>query len=129
MRAGAQILTIRVVLAACFLSPAFAFATPQTPPRVVVLSTGGTIASQYEPELGGLVPALTGEQSIAAVPVLGDVSGRLIPLYAGKGRRVALRDVGCILADHLSPQKARILLMLGLTRTREPAELQALFDR
>ena len=34
---------------------------------------------------------------------------------------------GFIAADELSPQKARILLMLGLTRTREPAALQHLF--
>ena len=31
-------------------------------------------------------------------------------------------------ADNLTPQKARILLMLGLTRTRDRAELQRMFD-
>lgn len=31
-------------------------------------------------------------------------------------------------ADDLSPQKARILLMLGLTRTSDPAELERLFS-
>ena len=33
-----------------------------------------------------------------------------------------------VTADNLTPQKARILLMLGLTRTRERAELQRMFD-
>lgn len=35
--------------------------------------------------------------------------------------------LGFIAADELNPQKARILLMLGLTRTRDPRELQELF--
>jgi L-asparaginase len=32
-----------------------------------------------------------------------------------------------IVADELNPQKARILLMLGLTHTRDPRALQELF--
>ena len=35
---------------------------------------------------------------------------------------------GSVTADNLTPQKARILLMLGLTRTRDRAELQRMFD-
>ncbi len=34
---------------------------------------------------------------------------------------------GFIVADELNPQKARVLLMLGLTRSRDPAVLQKLF--
>lgn len=34
-----------------------------------------------------------------------------------------------VLARDLSPNKARVLLMLALTRTREPKELQRIFDR
>ena len=30
--------------------------------------------------------------------------------------------------QHLLPQKARILLMLALTRTRDPREIQRIFD-
>jgi L-asparaginase len=56
-------------------------------------------------------------------------TGRLMPLYAGKGRGVALKEAGCIFADNLSPQKARILLMLALTETNDPSELQVVFDR
>ena len=44
-------------------------------------------------------------------------------------RNVEVDDDGndLIAADELNPQKARILLMLGLTRTRVPGELQELF--
>lgn len=36
---------------------------------------------------------------------------------------------GFVVADDLSPQKARILLMLALTKTREPGPLQEMFFR
>lgn len=39
-------------------------------PTVVVLSTGGTIASVYDPVQGGFAPALTGAQLVQAVPGL-----------------------------------------------------------
>ncbi len=48
----------------------------------------------------------------------------------GNGRVVALADydaLGMVPGDNLTPQKARILLMLGLTRTRNPAELRRMF--
>ena len=32
-----------------------------------------------------------------------------------------------VVSQHLTPQKARILLMLALTRTRDPNELQRIF--
>jgi L-asparaginase len=35
--------------------------------------------------------------------------------------------MGLIPADTLSPQKARILLMLALTRTRDPNEIKRIF--
>ncbi|ACI58181.1 L-asparaginase, type II (plasmid) [Rhizobium leguminosarum bv. trifolii WSM2304] len=35
---------------------------------------------------------------------------------------------GFITADSLNPQKARILLMLALTQTKDPLEIQSLFD-
>ena len=34
-----------------------------------------------------------------------------------------------VVADNLTPQKARVLLMSALTLTRDPVELQAYFDR
>ncbi len=46
-------------------------------------------------------------------------------------RDVELDDarMGFVAARDLNPQKARILLMLGLSLTRDPAALQRLFDR
>ena len=52
--------------------------------------------------------------------------GRIVPMYANN---LELKDLGCIAADNLSPQQARVLLMLALTRTRDPVELQACFER
>ncbi len=49
------------------------------------------------------------------------LSGRLAEV---KSRR----PEGCVLADNLRPQKARILLMLALTKTRDPAAIQQMFD-
>lgn len=49
---------------------------------------------------------------------------------AGSGRVVEAegnRPVGIIPADNLIPQKARILLMLALTRTQDPAEIRRIF--
>jgi L-asparaginase len=48
----------------------------------------------------------------------------------GNGRVVNTKDYepfGTIGADNLNPQKARILLMLALTKTRDPAELRRIF--
>lgn len=39
-------------------------------PTVAVLSTGGTIASKYDPVKGGYVPALSGQDLVAAVPAV-----------------------------------------------------------
>ena len=48
----------------------------------------------------------------------------------GSGRvinRAGLRQKGLIGADNLNPQKARILLMLALSKTRDPAEIERMF--
>jgi L-asparaginase len=55
-------------------------------------------------------------------------TGRVFPLSATKGSALSLRQIGCILADNLSPQKARILLMLALTKKKDTAALQTYFD-
>lgn len=54
-------------------------------------------------------------------------TGRVFPLSAARGSALALKKIGCVLADDLSPQKARILLMLALTKTRDPATSQNYF--
>jgi L-asparaginase len=55
-------------------------------------------------------------------------TGRVFPLSAMKGSSLTLRQIGCVLADNLSPQKARVLLMLALTKTRDPEALQKYFN-
>src|SRR5262249_55464012 len=45
-------------------------AIAQNLPTVVVLSTGGTIASKQDPAKGGYVPALSGEDLVTAVPAV-----------------------------------------------------------
>ena len=55
-------------------------------------------------------------------------TGRVFPLSANKGSALTLKQIGCVLADNLSPQKARILLMLALTKTHDPEALQKYFD-
>ena len=44
-------------------------------------------------------------------------------------RNIEIKDdeLGFIASDELNPQKARVLLMLGLTRTADPVALQAMF--
>jgi L-asparaginase len=97
-----------------------------------------------EPDLGGIVVAGVGlgnlpegvadaviEARKAGVPiVIGTrvLSGRVFSLGDGKSSAIGLQKIGCVLADNLNPQKARVLLMLGLTVTKEPAALQKYFD-
>ena len=55
----------------------------------------------------------------------------VISSRAGSGRvlpRTVLREHGFVAADNLNPQKARVLAMLALTRTDDPAEVQRMFD-
>jgi L-asparaginase len=56
-------------------------------------------------------------------------SGRVLPLYAGGGGGTTLHEIGCVFADNLSAQKARVLLITALTRTKDPAELRETFGR
>jgi L-asparaginase len=49
----------------------------------------------------------------------------------GEGRVVRddnWQEPGMVAADTLNPQKAALLLALALTRTRDPDEIQRLFD-
>lgn len=56
-------------------------------------------------------------------------NGRVLPSYGFDGGGATLKAAGAIFADDLSPQKARILLMLGLQSMQDAGQLQALFDR
>ena len=53
-------------------------------------------------------------------------AGRILPLYANN---VELLDMGAVEADNLSPQKARVLLMVAMTRGTDVEALRAAFGR
>ena len=72
------------------------------------------------------------EQIAKGIPVVISTrvwNGRVLPNYGFEGGGKTLQQAGAIFADDLSPQKARILLMLALQTTRDPAAIQKLFDR
>ena len=86
----------------------------------------------------GNVPPLLGqamlgcvEQGLAVVMSTRVPNGRALPWYGYEGGGKALAQGGVLFADNLSPQKARILLMLALQHLTpgERAALQACFDR
>lgn len=97
-----------------------------------------------EEGLGGLVVAGVGLGNVTAgmadaieearskgIPVVIGTrvpSGRVFSFNAGKSSAMGLKEMGCVLADNLSPAKARVLLMLALTRTDDPAAIQRFFD-
>ena len=56
-------------------------------------------------------------------------NGRVLPVYGNRGGGQTLKEAGAVFADNLSPQKARVLLMLALQNTSKPSEIQQLFDR
>lgn len=75
---------------------------------------------------GGMPPAMAKaaeaavKKGVAVVLSSRTGSGRVVPTTRG-------REQGFTAGDNLTPQKARVLLMLGLTRTRDAHELQRMF--
>lgn len=59
---------IKIVLVLCFVLILLGVA--QAADRVAIITTGGTIAEKIDPKTGGAVPAVSGEDLIAAVPGL-----------------------------------------------------------
>ena len=63
----------------------------ESQPTVVVITTGGTIASRLDPSTGGVVPAVSGEDLVRAVPGLSDVARiEVRPFGRGPFRRFML---------------------------------------
>jgi L-asparaginase len=56
-------------------------------------------------------------------------NGRVLPNYGYIGGGQTLQKLGCVFGDNLSPQHARLLLMLALQTTSDPKEIQKLFDK
>lgn len=84
----------------------------------------------------GIVFAGTGAGLLSAseMTVLKSAASRPLMVRSnrtGSGRVLANTEfdgIGMIPADTLNPQKARVLLMLALTRTRNPAEIRRMFS-
>jgi L-asparaginase len=80
----------------------------------------------------GLAPGIPTPLERAALERARDAGVAIVQSSRAGSGRVALRrylkEAGMIAADNLNPQKARILLMLALTRTQEVAGLRRLFD-
>jgi L-asparaginase len=62
-------------------------------PKVVIVTTGGTLAMKADPKTGGLVPAVSGQDLVASVPGLKDIAD------------VEVVDFGNIPSDYYAPQK------------------------
>ena len=90
----------------------------------------------------GLVLAGTGAGALtkfekATVTALSKLPATARPVIVrssrvGNGRvlgRPEFDDIGTLPADNLNPQKARILLMLALTKTTDPQEIRRMFDQ
>ena len=68
-----EIFTIAVLV--LFSGSAISDDTPNDSlPTVVVVTTGGTIAEKYDPATGGVVPAVSGDDLLAAVPGLSSIA-------------------------------------------------------
>ena len=67
------------------------------------------------------------DQGVAVVITSRTHAGRVLPLYAGGGGGTTLEALGCVFADNLSAQKARVLLIAALLRTRDPEGLRRIF--
>ena len=90
----------------------------------VAAGAKGIIAAAFAP--GMLTPAefVAYKEAIAAGVVV------VLATRVGSGRAFTarpLREAGLIAADNLTPQKARVLLALALTRTSDPAPLAEIF--
>ena len=89
---------------------------------IVFAGTGAGLISATERD--ALTPLL--QQPAESRPVL------VRSNRTGNGRVIARDDydkMGLIPADNLNPQKARILLMLALTKTRDPREIKRMFEQ
>ena len=88
---------------------------------IVLAGTGAGIVSTVELEALEQVRSLPPEVRPVLVRSNRTGSGRVVPLGRYDG-------LDMIAADNLNPQKARILLLLALTLTRDRAEIQRIFN-
>ena len=121
----------------------FDLARVQKLPRVEIIYTsvdadGALIDAAVTQGAEGLVIAgfPTGSATPAMERSMNRAAAKGIPVVmtnrGGTGRITDTRTPEArplVFGDNLTPQKARILLMLALTRTQDPAELQRIFEQ
>lgn len=90
---------------------------------LAALGCGNVPLGQYE-TLRELVT-----RGVAIVIATRVPNGRVFPLYGYPGGGRSLAEAGAAYADNLSPQHARVLLMLGLQHGLDARGVQALFAR
>ncbi|WP_177232419.1 asparaginase [Methylobacterium gossipiicola] len=56
-------------------------------------------------------------------------NGRALPVYGFKGGGNTLLKAGAVFADDLTPDKARVLALLAVPRTKDRAALQTYYDK
>ncbi|NLX18803.1 MAG: asparaginase [Desulfobulbus sp.] len=69
------------------------------------------------------------EKDVAVVISTRVPNGRVLPVYGFQGGGSTLKEAGAVFADNLTPQKARILLLLALQEPQKAEQLQAYYDR
>jgi L-asparaginase len=101
-----------------------------------ILAQGGLDGLVVEASgVGNLASALFDaleEVRAAGIPVVVTTrvhTGRTLPIYAGRGSGVSLREIGCVFADNLPPHKARVLLIAALLSGTPPEQLATVFAR
>ena len=90
----------------------------------IAAGAAGLVSAGFAPSF--VTPALA-DSMIAAMAAGTPIAAST---RAGSGRMfytTRMREAGFVNADNLNPQKARILLMLGLTVTQDTAELNRIF--
>lgn len=118
----------RYVIALCvaLVGSASTVAAQDTLPTVVVLATGGTIASQYDPVTGALKPALTGDEIVAAVPGLSEIAVVEVEQIANVGSKDMTPEIWLTLSRRASvllarPEVAGVIITHGTDTLEETA--------
>ena len=96
-------------------------------PSIVVLATGGTIASRQNITQGTSLPSLSGDQLVDAVPALKKFARVRSEQIATVGSRDMTPAIWVRIAARAN-EKARVLPVLALTKTREAVAIQKYFD-
>jgi L-asparaginase len=122
--------------------PAFALSDGELPRVDVIVSYVGADATFVDAAVAagaaGIVSAGTGagrptpaeQEALIRAAERGVVVCQSSRVGGGRVvRSKTLDDAGFVAADNLGPWKARVLLSLALTETRDPLEVQQLFDR